>query len=355
MKDTYLSLINQSCNICHDIDLYISSGSYVEDEFIANEEQLLGHCCAMLQDAVRELGFFFDENMLPDGLVTRVEMLLNFLNTLSVDFLTKYLETKHKELDDFQEWEFDLENEELQFNIFLNKLLMIDPYNKELSILRTNITELAWTYNTTFLRYLKDVINSIHHKDDYTLENISFEISELIKIVNAGREEFKKYVNLAIDKFSSVVDREYLKEKIITYDLEKLQAGNINNFCLAMLTSEEVLKDNPVFKEYKDNILLGHKLNNSHHIEYYFKRQLQVSASNLVELIAHHLEPGDTKEEAFQNALDMLKETYRFSLKFDIDIIPKSLDPFMIDLLYFYFSDIKTKESLSEIIESFRN
>jgi hypothetical protein len=286
---------------------FCESAAYLATPGGADLDNILSMCIDIADMDVRDMGLFIDQESLSESLTEAADQIGVFLYVFNQDFFNKTFSEDHNKLDKLKEFDFlSIEEEEYKFSIFLDFLIDLYPTIDGFRRMRELLEVLEYRYNSTFITHIELLIKEIPYKDVFTIEENLERINAFIEVMKTSREAYKRYVNSAISAYPHLNTR-YLKHSINTYDLEKIQPNNVNNFSWMELEPENQLSD--LQKAYKAKRLKEHEENNAHHIQYYYKRpHLSIGNEQIVELVAHHMEPLDTPKDMFDNIVDMFKQ-----------------------------------------------
>lgn len=278
------------------VEQFISTGAYMLqfDSLESIDPQILLNKC--YQVMVDELVFL--------GIISNVsfeELISDYYNAEAIIAIRKIVDKENlipilRSCEQFKEMIVNLVSskdiaESVYFSEFLDSYQTHFPGDS--NILVVSRLESAFISNYEFKNYilsLNKLSIPLSNMDETNLEMRS----QFLKKITEGRVYFEAAVKTVLQLDPSL-DREYLNHVINLYDIEKIQAGVIDEMSWAVMTDPETLDES--LRKRRQHILESHYKSTSHHIEYYIANRKNPTTEQLVELTAHHYEPGSTEEE----------------------------------------------------------
>lgn len=287
------------------------SASYLLTEGGADIDNIIASVVEAADLDLRDRGFFVDNHLSEPNSTQIAQTFYELLGVPSQDYLDQLFEKHPDKLDDFKDLivsnTFDELDDETKFEYLLEYLRGEFPNDVQLKELNTVCDSIEYHYNSTYIQYLTEVIEAIPYVDLYDVESVLQYMPKFSEIMIANRAMYKDCIELVLNKYD--LDKTYLEQSVHNYDLEKTQPVNIANFTWILGKPEEELSD--LEKTVKKQIILRHEKDTSHHIEYYYTHpEVLIEKEQLVELVAHHIEPDSSPDQRLQDIVSMVKNDW---------------------------------------------
>lgn len=294
-------------DVSETVEQFICTGAYMlhfKSLDSIDSQILLNECYQVLID---ELGFL---GIIPN--VSFEELISDYYNADAIVAIRKIIDKENliaifRSCDEFKEMVVNIVSskdipESTHFSEFLDAYQRHFPGDSNIVIV--NRLETAFNSNNEFRNYILSLEKMSIPRSNMNESNSVIRALFLKKIVE-GRVCFDQAVRMVLQLDPSL-DREYLEHVINLYDVEKIQAGVIDEMSWAVMTDPETLNES--LRKSQQCILESHYKSTSHHIEYYVVNQKHPTTEQLVELTAHHYEPDSTEEEFKLAVNDMINK-----------------------------------------------
>ncbi len=293
--------------VSENVDQFISNGTYVlkfESSDSITDQTLLNECFKVL---VEELGLL---GVIPN--VEFQELIADYYDAEAIVSIRKILDQNNlipifRSNEDFKLAVIYLvSNKEIDESVYFSEFLDIYqiffPGDSNIGIIRRQ--EAHFNSNHEFKKYLLSLERlSIPRSslDESTAEQRALFLKKIVD----GRTCFTQAVE-AVLRLDPSLDKEYLTHAMNLYDVEKIQGHVLGEMAWAVMTDPETLSETA--KQHQRMLLDLHKTTTTHHLEYYLTNRKRPTTEQLVELTAHHFEPGTTRGDFKLAVNDMLND-----------------------------------------------
>jgi hypothetical protein len=315
--------LNTLRSVSDGVDHYIASGVYLGNypEMDRQAEiAILVDCYRVILKELRELGIFptIDDDELLSSFY-HADALVAIRKIFDKDNLKNSITVKREWID---ELDMIFEGDE---DTFFHELL--ESYSRNfpnrVEDVETAIrVENFMTSNVMLSRHVQAIIALSVPKATLTEDSAAVR-KEYLEKINWGRVFFKHAVETiiniakqknfladpaAVEHDPTKLRLDILEHAIKMYDIDKITGAHVNELVWAVMTNPNEL--HPEMKKKQDAIILEHKSNTTHHIEYYLSRGQRPTLENCVELICHMVEPGTSSKEFYYNEVSDLLNSY---------------------------------------------
>lgn len=293
------------------VDHYIDSGTYMlfrdkETWDSISDQMLLNDCYRVIILELEKLGVLstVDEEELLSDYYT-ADGLVRLRLFVDVDKLVPKLIENRAFYDEVL---FVLDNE-YEENLLSSLLIVYEKHHvgeKEYMEYLERIDGLFFS-NSTFARHIEAMLELAVPKAN--LQDTDKELREkYIEKIAQGRAFFKLAVDAILEEGFPNLDPAKLQHAVDLYDLDKVTGENLNKLTWAVMTDPNSL--HPEQQDKQKEIIDAHHKETTHHIEYYDNKRIVPDENQLVELVAHHFEPGSTREQFLADIKEMLEIKY---------------------------------------------
>ena len=299
----YAEKISELRSVSEVIDSYISNGTYLlkyESTDSVTDQSVLNDCYVVIIEELQRMGVLptveiselISDYYTADGAVV-------LRNMLDQDNLKELILSKLESSVEFQEiFDSTIIDETDYLQYFIETARKHFP-QKETSVFEPiGRVEHLFFSNIMFKRHVTSILANTVPKS--TMSEVTKDIRQkYLWKISLGRDFFKTAINFLPKEIKDSLDMEYLDHAIRLYDIEKITGSTVDLLCW-------------------DATILSHKSTTPHHIEYFQATRKVPSREQLVELTAHHVEPGCTEEEFWTSVNEMLSVTYPVHFKDEI-------------------------------------
>jgi hypothetical protein len=246
-----LSVVSESVFNYADNKLYLNTPDSTDTNHI------LSTCCSLMYIDINNLGFFIDEEINIESIHTSIDRLYNFLYIFHQDYFDQLFSSSIKELDELKNTRLDslTNNEENILTILINKLLIYFPEDIYLNQIKKDLSDVEYRYNSTFVTYLQNIIDSIPYEDNFKLEDNSELIAKFLNKFMESKKLFEESVNRCISIYphKDNLDIKHLQKAIRDYDRGKITIDHLSTYAWIETTDDKDLTEEQ--KLYKKKIL----------------------------------------------------------------------------------------------------
>ena len=316
----YAEKISELRSVSEVIDSYISNGTYLlkyESTDSITDQSVLNDCYVVIIEELQRMGVLptveiselISDYYTADGAVV-------LRNILDQDNLKELILSKLESSVEFQEiFDSTIIDETDYLQYFIETARKHFP-QKETSVFEPiGRVEHLFFSNIMFKRHVTSILANTVPKS--TMSEVTKDIRQkYLWKISLGRDFFKTAIKFLPKEIKDSLDMEYLDHAIRLYDIEKITGSTVDLLCWAVMTDPESLHED--LRKKQDATILSHKSTTPHHIEYFQATRKVPSREQLVELTAHHVEPGCTEEEFWVSVNEMLSVMYPVHFKDEI-------------------------------------